>query len=40
MFLTLKGYHARYFTAGMLKPVDYLRGDKARDFMASLPKAK
>ena len=40
LFLTLKGYHARYFTAGMLKLVDYLRGDTARDFMESLPKAK
>ena len=36
LYLTLKGYHARYFTAGMLKLVDYLRGDKARDYMAGL----
>lgn len=36
LYLTLKGYHARYFTAGMLKLVDYLRGDKARDYIASL----
>lgn len=36
LYLTLKGYRSRYFTAGMLKLVDYLRGDKARDYMASL----
>ncbi|MFN4153839.1 MAG: rhodanese-like domain-containing protein [Paracoccaceae bacterium] len=36
LYLTLKGYKSRYFTAGMLKLVDYLRGDKARDYMASL----
>ena len=36
LYLTLKGYSARYFTAGMLKLVDYLRGDKARDYMAQL----
>lgn len=36
LYLTLKGYRSRYFTAGMLKLVDYLRGDKARDYMANL----
>lgn len=36
LYLTLKGYQARYFTAGMLKLVDHLRGDKARDYMAQL----
>lgn len=36
LYLTLKGYHARYFTGGMLKLVDYLRGDKARDYLADL----
>jgi len=36
LYLTLQGYRSRYFTAGMLKLVDYLRGDKARDYMASL----
>lgn len=36
LYLTLKGYRSRSFTAGMLKLVDYLRGDKARDYMASL----
>ncbi len=33
LFLKLKGYNARYLTDGMLKVVDYLRGDKARDYM-------
>ncbi|MBD3765789.1 MAG: rhodanese-like domain-containing protein [Rhodobacterales bacterium] len=36
LYLTMKGYRSRYFTAGMLKLVDYLRGDKARDYMAGL----
>lgn len=36
LYLTLKGYHARYFTGGMLKLVDYLRGDKARDYLANI----
>ncbi|SFP19368.1 Rhodanese-related sulfurtransferase [Cohaesibacter marisflavi] len=36
LFLKLNGYDARYLTAGMLKLVDYLRGDKARDYWASL----
>jgi len=36
LYLTMKGFKARYFTAGMLKLVDYLRGDKARDYFASL----
>ena len=33
LFLKLKGFDARYLTDGMLKVVDYLRGDKARDYM-------
>ncbi len=36
IYLTLKGYHSRYFTGGMLALVDYLRGDKARDYLAGL----
>jgi len=36
LYLTMQGYKSRYFTAGMLKLVDYLRGDKARDYLASL----
>ena len=33
LFLKLKGYNARYLNDGMLKVVDYLRGDKAKDYM-------
>ncbi|MGQ9660697.1 MAG: rhodanese-like domain-containing protein [Thermochromatium sp.] len=36
LFLTLKGFHARYLTDGMLGLADYLRGDKARDYMARI----
>lgn len=32
-YLTLKGFKAKYLTDGMLKLVDYLRGDKARDYI-------
>jgi len=40
LFLKLKGYNARYLNDGMLKVVDYLRGDKARDYMKKLKEAK
>ena len=36
LFLTLKGYHARYLTDGMLGIADHLRGDKARDYIDRL----
>ena len=36
LFLTLKGYHARYLTDGMLGIADHLRGDKARDYVDRL----
>ncbi|MCK5818887.1 MAG: rhodanese-like domain-containing protein [Psychromonas sp.] len=36
LYLTTKGYHARYLTSGMLGLVDFLRGDKARDYMKKL----
>jgi rhodanese-related sulfurtransferase len=36
LFLTLKGYKARYLTDGLLKVVDYLRGDKAKDYMLKI----
>ncbi len=36
LFLKLKGFEARYLTDGMLKVVDYLRGDKARDYMKKI----
>ena len=35
-YLTLKGFKAKYLTDGMLKLVDYLRGDKARDYIKGL----
>jgi len=40
LFLKLKGYNARYLNDGMLKVVDYLRGDKARDYMKKLEGTK
>jgi len=33
LYLKLQGYNTRYLNDGMLKVVDYLRGDKARDYM-------
>lgn len=36
LYLTTKGYHARYLTDGMLGIAQYLRGDKARDYMLKL----
>jgi len=33
LFLKLNGFNARYLTDGMLGFVDYLRGDKAKDWM-------
>jgi len=36
LFLKLKGFNARYLTDGLLGVVDYLRGDKARDYMAKI----
>ena len=36
LFLKLKGFNARYLTDGLLGAVDYLRGDKARDYMTKL----
>ncbi len=36
LYLTMKGYHARYFTTGMLGLVDYLRGGRARAYMAKI----
>ena len=38
LYLKLKGYNARYLTDGMLKIVDYLRGDKAKDYMKKIKK--
>jgi len=36
LFLKLKGFNARYLNDGMLKVIDYLRGDKARDYMTKI----
>ncbi|MCA1788580.1 MAG: rhodanese-like domain-containing protein [Thioalkalivibrio sp.] len=36
LFLTLKGYRARYLTDGMLGIANHLRGDVARDYMSRL----
>ena len=36
LYLKLNGFNARYLTDGLLGVVDYLRGDKARDYMKKL----
>ena len=36
LYLTIKGYHSRYLTDGMLGIASELRGDIARDYMKSL----
>lgn len=36
LFLTLRGFKARYLTDGMLGLADYLRGDRARDYLRRL----
>jgi len=33
LYLTLQGFEARYLTDGMLGIADFLRGDRARDYM-------
>ena len=33
LYLTMKGYHSRYLTDGMLGIANHLRGDIARDYM-------
>jgi len=38
LYLKLNGFNARYLTDGMLKVVDYLRGDKALDYMKKINK--
>jgi len=40
LYLKLNGFNARYLTDGMLKVVDYLRGDKARDYMKKIERVK
>ena len=36
LFLALKGFHARYLTDGILGVANILRGDSAREYMATL----
>lgn len=37
-YLTLKGYKSKYLVEGLLGLTEYLRGDKARDFINSINK--
>ena len=37
-FLTLKGYRSKYLTDGLLGLANYLRGDKAKDFIGEMKK--
>jgi len=32
-FLTLKGYRSKYLVEGLIGLADYLRGDRAKDFI-------
>ncbi|BCD61283.1 hypothetical protein NitYY0826_C0117 [Nitratiruptor sp. YY08-26] len=36
LYLTLKGFNARYLTDGLLKVVEFLRGDKAKEIIESI----
>ncbi len=36
LYLKLNGFDARYLTDGMLGTADYLRGDRAEDFMTNI----
>ncbi len=40
IFLMLKGYEAKYLSDGLLKTVDYLRGDNAKEFQQEYKKEK
>lgn len=40
MYLRLKGYNVRYLSDGLLKAVDYLRGDNAKEFLFELENKK
>jgi rhodanese-related sulfurtransferase len=37
-FLTLKGYRSKYLVEGLLGVAEYLRGDRAKDFMNDIKK--
>lgn len=38
IYLTLKGYNAKYLSDGLLKVADYLRGDNAQNFIDAIRK--
>lgn len=38
MYLKLKGYNVRYLSDGLLKAVNYLRGDNAKEFLLEYEK--
>lgn len=40
IYLMLKGYNVRYLSDGLLKTVDYLRGDNAKEFLDEYKKDK
>jgi len=37
-YLTLQGYQSKYLTDGLLELAEYLRGDKAKDFIDEIKK--
>ncbi|SFZ97849.1 hypothetical protein MNB_SV-5-479 [hydrothermal vent metagenome] len=40
IYLKLKGYNVRYLSDGLLKTVNYLRGDNAKEFLEEYKKGK
>lgn len=38
LYLTLKGYRSKYLIEGLLGLADYLRGDRAREFILGVEK--
>lgn len=38
IYLTLQGYQSKYLTEGLLGLTEYLRGDKAKDFIRGIKK--
>lgn len=40
IYLMLKGYNVKYLSDGLLKTVDYLRGDNAKEFLEEYKKEK
>ncbi|MBD3824368.1 MAG: rhodanese-like domain-containing protein [Epsilonproteobacteria bacterium] len=39
IYLTLKGYKAKYLSDGLLKTADFLRGENAKEFIEELKRA-